>query len=399
MRMQRRTGWKFIGCPNTQFALLSLTAAGLMPNSVHGGEVIVKNDTVVVNSTPFAQLFNFNAGDQVGARLIMPCDGTIVGVQVGWWGTFAQTLQYDEAAVHIFSDGVFPDPGAELATVIDPVLFSDPSLLPTVNEFRWLDPPTNSMPINVTVSSGDAIIVTLELANPTNTVIGGANFVSDIDGCTANANILFSSSSGMWFDACTFIGGDLVFRVIIDCDEEGACCFDDGTCALLMVNDCEAQSGTFAGEGVDCITANCPQPIGACCIPSTGECVDLLQSECTAVAGVWVGLDTSCATTVCFLPGACCMPDGSCTDTGNQGQCNTAGGSFQGNGTTCAAVSCLQPCPADIIVNGEVDVLDLLSLLANWGPCAAPCPDDFIVNGEVDVLDLLALLADWGSCP
>lgn len=57
-------------------------------------------------------------------------------------------------------------------------------------------------------------------------------------------------------------------------------------------------------------------------------------------------------------------------------------------------------CPEDNDQSGVVDVLDLLNLLAAWGPCGdAPCFEDSDCNGAVDVLDLLALLAAWGPCP
>lgn len=57
------------------------------------------------------------------------------------------------------------------------------------------------------------------------------------------------------------------------------------------------------------------------------------------------------------------------------------------------------PCPADSDGNSEVDVLDLVALLAVWGTCPPPCPEDVNGDGEVDVLDLVAMLAAWGSCP
>ncbi len=62
------------------------------------------------------------------------------------------------------------------------------------------------------------------------------------------------------------------------------------------------------------------------------------------------------------------------------------------------------PCPWDIAdpigpgMDGQVNVFDLLLLLANWntnGPGAAIAPDVNIVN----VFDLLELLANWGPCP
>ena len=55
-------------------------------------------------------------------------------------------------------------------------------------------------------------------------------------------------------------------------------------------------------------------------------------------------------------------------------------------------------CVGDINGDGTVDVLDLLSLLAAWGPCSGTCPEDLNADGVVDVLDLLALLAAWGPC-
>ena len=57
------------------------------------------------------------------------------------------------------------------------------------------------------------------------------------------------------------------------------------------------------------------------------------------------------------------------------------------------------PCPADINVDTNVNVTDLLALLAAWGSCPPPCPPDINNDGFVNVTDLLALLGAWGSCP
>jgi hypothetical protein len=52
----------------------------------------------------------------------------------------------------------------------------------------------------------------------------------------------------------------------------------------------------------------------------------------------------------------------------------------------------------DINGDGVVDVLDLLILLDEWGPCENPgdCPADLNCNGIVEVLDLLILVDNWG---
>lgn len=378
--------------------LSSLFLTGAGSQSVYAQEIIVKNDAVVTNATPFVILNDFAIGDQAGARLVMPCDGRIVGVQVGLWGQFPAVLQLTGTALHIFEDGTFPDPGAELATVVSPTLFSSPLFQPTINEFRNLDAEA-TIPIDIPVVDGEAIIVTLEFANPTNVGIGGPNVVSDIDGCTTEGNVFFLSNSSTWVDACLAIGGDLVFRLIVVCDVEGACCLPDGSCELLLPNDCAAQGGQFEGQGTDCASVTCVQPEGACCLPVSGGCLDLTDFDCGITGGLWQGFGTDCATFVCFPPGACCLQDGTCTDIGNVIDCNLAEGTFQGVGTTCAGLFCPQPCPADVSQDGNVNVTDLLSLLGKWGTCGAPCPEDIDESGAVNVTDLLALLAAWGACP
>jgi len=67
-------------------------------------------------------------------------------------------------------------------------------------------------------------------------------------------------------------------------------------------------------------------------------------------------------------------------------------------------------CVGDVDGGGNVNVSDLLVLLADWGACPAPCtagtanapdtcPADFNRDCGINVTDLLALLAAWGACP
>lgn len=61
----------------------------------------------------------------------------------------------------------------------------------------------------------------------------------------------------------------------------------------------------------------------------------------------------------------------------------------------------IETCLWDLNGDGEVDILDLLALLAAWGPCDPGdiCTADFDCSGDVGILDLLALLGAWGDCP
>ncbi len=56
--------------------------------------------------------------------------------------------------------------------------------------------------------------------------------------------------------------------------------------------------------------------------------------------------------------------------------------------------------PGDVTCDGVIGVEDLLFLLMSWGPCPEPCPPACAAdpNGDCDVnvTDLLAILANWG---
>jgi parallel beta-helix repeat protein len=62
-------------------------------------------------------------------------------------------------------------------------------------------------------------------------------------------------------------------------------------------------------------------------------------------------------------------------------------GGYEFQGTSC-----------DLDSDGRVGIADLLTLLANWGPCpdCDNCPADFDGDCVVGISDLLTLLANWG---
>ena len=59
----------------------------------------------------------------------------------------------------------------------------------------------------------------------------------------------------------------------------------------------------------------------------------------------------------------------------------------------------IEPPVGDLDSDCAVDILDLLILLSNWGPCPDPpdpCAPDLDGSGSVGIIDLLTLLANWG---
>lgn len=58
-------------------------------------------------------------------------------------------------------------------------------------------------------------------------------------------------------------------------------------------------------------------------------------------------------------------------------------------------------CWADVDLDGQVAILDLLAVISAWGPCdgSDDCIQaDFLVDGVIDIHDLLGILDAWGSC-
>ena len=80
----------------------------------------------------------------------------------------------------------------------------------------------------------------------------------------------------------------------------GACCYADGSCSEGSPSDCSNAGGTYAGDGIDCAAADCPQPApGACCITNT-DCLDgLYPVDCSDFGGTYMGAGTDCTTTSC----------------------------------------------------------------------------------------------------
>jgi hypothetical protein len=122
---------------------------------------------------------------------------------------------------------------------------------------------------------------------------------------------------------------------------------------------CAAQGGVFQGNNTSCASANCPQPVGACCF-STGFCLQLKEADCALAGATWQGQGTTCA-------------DGN------------------GNGT---ADACEQSNPADLNNDGFVNAGDLAILLGAWGNAGGPA--DINDDGTVNASDLSILLGAWG---
>ena len=94
--------------------------------------------------------------------------------------------------------------------------------------------------------------------------------------------------------------------------------------------------------------------------------------------------------------GACCLASGSCIVV-SQYLCENAGAQFQGEGTACDESACVE-CVGDLDGDSDVDVDDILGLLAQFGNVGDDFSGDLDMDGDVDVTDLLLMLESYGDC-
>jgi uncharacterized membrane protein len=230
----------------------------------------------------------------------------------------------------------------------------------------------------------------------------------------------------------------------------GACCFADGTCAVLTEADCAAQNGVYRGDDTDCASVACDPPAtGACCVEAeclvvteaecaarggiyqgdstectpglcepapptgacciTGECVTLTQEECLGAGGVYLGDGVPCGPSTCMPAptGACCI-GATCVE-GTEADCAAQGGVYQGDDTRCGAGACQPPPPSGACCLADGTCVELTEALCtaregtyqgdsttcDAAECPQPCRADWDMDGLLNSNDFFAFLEDY----
>lgn len=214
------------------------------------------------------------------------------------------------------------------------------------------------------------------------TLIGDCEAIqfNQIDGLylepSANAFVAGSTFCGMdediegnWLDK----GGNTFPDSCPDVVETGACC-TNGVCVLVSESDCNSYYGLFYGFESECSEVNCPNQqvtVGACCLTQE-VCIIAAESDCTIAAGEYQGDGSTCDSIDCSHlssgRGACCIGDGECVVTIEE-DCILALGTFAGVDTLCNSTNCPGQCLGDVTGDGQVNVADLLTVIANWNNC------------------------------
>jgi hypothetical protein len=80
---------------------------------------------------------------------------------------------------------------------------------------------------------------------------------------------------------------------------EGACCFPNGDCQLLLPDACLGAGGAVVGGPCDPNPCPIPQE-GACCVEE--DCFIYTESACIAAGGQFLGVGVSCDPNPCVIP-------------------------------------------------------------------------------------------------
>lgn len=328
-----------------RFAAMGLALTSAVSFSL-ADEVTVQNDTLQ-NGTTAAICPCFAGGEEAAVWLTSPCDGNIVAIQIFWRSLLGGQNPSLEDEIIIYSGGTFPNPGPVKDSFLGPAL-QDGGL----NEFRFEDQ-NQTIPISVPVSAGEEFVVSLKFFNSNNLDPSLPSIVSDASGCQPGKNAVKVNGT-FWASACALgVSGDWVIRAVIECGGEpvGAACLPDGSCVEGLT---EGQAidlgGVWNGAGSDCATSAC---LGACYIPSTEQCLQFDASTCDLVGGIWAG-----------------------------------------PGTT----DCINPCPADLNGDGNLDFFDVSAFLTAFNQMNAQA--DFNNDGNFDFFDVSAFLTSYNEgCP
>ena len=116
-------------------------------------------------------------------------------------------------------------------------------------------------------------------------------------------------------------------------------------------------------------------------------------------------LAMTCAQANCPIPvGACCVSGGSCIANRTLAQCNILNGVWQGPNTPCTPNPCAPCGPADGNINGDGgvngrDIQAFVTAILGTPTLAERCHGDFNANSSLDIGDVPGFVAALLAAP
>ena len=320
-----------------------LVASDSAQNGYFGTSVSISGDYAVVGAYG-------DGGDWSGAAYVFHHDGTTwteqtklvaddgsaddyFGVSVSISGDYAVIGAYG------YDNGPMEDTGAAYVFHRDGTTWTEQALLVASSPTCW-----GEFGVSVAIS-GDYAVIGEDSGQASGCYSGaGDAYVFRRHGTTWQEQSMLVSSDMDWDDSFGYsvsISGDKVVCGAFNDDDNG---WDTGSGYVYTLQE--------------------PEPWGACCINM--DCVSLTETSCTEQGGAWLGVKGSCDD--CGEPpvptGACCVTSGCDVMAGEM--CTNLGGTWTEAGS---CDDCPPTCAGDINADGEIDIEDLLIMIASWGVC------------------------------
>ena len=182
--------------------------------------------------------------------------------------------------------------------------------------------------------------------------LGDLDGDGDLDAMVANINqpntVWTNDGTGAFTDSGSALGNGYSESVALG-DLDG-----DGDLDAMVANYGQANT----------VWTNTVTGTGVCCAPSGCMLMtENLSGHCEGLGGVYLP-NGSCSDCSMVTTGACCASGGCSIVT--EDQCADLGGQYLA-GLSCD--ECPPPCLGDVNGDGQVDVADLLTVIANWHTC------------------------------
>ena len=237
---------------------------------------------------------------------------------------------------------------------------------------------------------GESIITGSSFMSNQAQSIGGAVSVHDnyctFENCLISENVSLGSGGGIYIQRGpvniqnSSLTGNTAKTL-------GGGCFTDGGAEGINISSTDVSNNQANLGGGIYSTSTATVYLGSCTltgnIATTGGAFYGQQesgfttyiSNCIAcentlpqLIGSWTDGGSNLITELCGL-GACCTGNNEiCVET-NESDCNFFGGTFSGYGVACSEVECPNECLGDVTGDGQVNVNDLLTVIANWNDC------------------------------
>jgi parallel beta-helix repeat protein len=179
-----------------------------------------------------------------------------------------------------------------------------------------------------------------------------------ITGCTISGNTVNYDGGGISChdDSSPTITGCEISDNTATNNGGGISCHDDSS---PTITGCEISDNTATnnGGGIFCSSSSSPTLLNS----------TVCGNSPNQIVGSYSDYGGNTVTAICPSTGACCT-NGECV-IAEQADCLAFHGTWLGEGTTCDDSPCPTSCLGDVTGDGQVAVNDILTVIANWGPC------------------------------